>query len=210
MKRGFMYFMFLFAILVGGVTTAGAQSKAVQKMVKKTVKEKRKQGWELHAGTTTLEYALLKYHTYMEEDEENRISIIGIAMGRNPKIGRENAIAHGISSYSSRAKSRVVGKLKELLSSTNTNNKIEEIDKFGAAYEIGVNSKIGTLVRQHYVLKRTGKDGLTEFQVYMSLDESQAKKARLEAAEEAKRKAALPELSQDVIDFIGTPVPAED
>lgn len=35
MKKSFMYFMLIFAVLFGGVATAGAQSKALKKMSKK-------------------------------------------------------------------------------------------------------------------------------------------------------------------------------
>ena len=49
-----------------------------------------------------------------------------------------------------------------------------------------------------------------EFQVYMTLDETAAKKAREEAAREAKKKAALDDLSEQVEEFIGEPVPADE
>ena len=54
-------------------------------------------------------------------------------------------------------------------------------------------------------MKETG-DGNKEFNVYMSIDEAKAKKAREDAAREARKKAALGELSQQVEEFIGEPV----
>ena len=39
MKKSFMYFMLVFAILFGGVASVGAQSKALAKDVKKRVRE---------------------------------------------------------------------------------------------------------------------------------------------------------------------------
>lgn len=84
-----------------------------------------------------------------------------------------------------------------------------EIDKFGAAYESGVNTKISGLVKVHFMLVRE-KGGVKEFQVYMTLDETAAKKAREEAAREAKKKAALDDLSNQVEEFIGEPVPADE
>lgn len=210
MKRSFMYVMLAFAVLFGCVATASAQSKALTKDVKKRAKELKKEGWTLLASTSTLEYALTKYRAYMEEDEDNRIALTGIATGKNVKIGRENAIMNGITSYASRAKSQVVGKVKSIMSSDASSMSEEEIDKFGAAYESGVNAKIGGLVKQHFVLVREGKDGSKEFNVYMSIDEAKAKKAREEAAAEAKRKAGLKELSEQVEEFIGEPVEAED
>lgn len=210
MKKSFMYFMLVFAILFGGVASVGAQSKALAKDVKKRVKELKKEGWTMQASTSTMDYALLKYRTYMEEDEDNRIAINGIAEGKNLKIGRENAIMFGISSYAGRAKAQIQGKLKGLLSADNKEATSEETDRFVAAYEMGVAAKIGGLVKQHFVLVRDMGNGKKEFNVFMSLDESKARKAREEAAETARQKAGLADLSQDVKDFIGEPIEPEE
>ena len=204
-----MYLMLVLAVLFGGVASVSAQSKALEKDVKKRVKELKKEGWKLQASTTTLDYAMLKYRTYLEEDEENRIPLTGIAEGKNLKIGRENAIMNGITSYAGRAKAQVVGKMKSLMSSDAATASEEEIDKFGAAYEAGVNTTISGLVKQHFVLIRDMDNGKKEFNVFMSIDETQAKKAREEAALEAKKKTALGDLSEQVKDFIGEPVEAE-
>lgn len=209
MKRRFMYLMLVLAVLFGGVASVSAQSKALEKDVKKRVKELKKEGWKLQASATTLDYAMLKYRMYLEEDEENRIPLTGIAEGKNLKIGRENAIMNGITSYAGRAKAQVVGKMKSLMSSDAAAASEEEIDKFGAAYEAGVNTKISGLVKQHFVLIRDMDNGKKEFNVFMSIDETQAKKAREEAALEAKKKTALGDLSEQVKDFIGEPVEAE-
>ncbi len=210
MKRRFMYLMLVLAVLFGGVASVSAQSKALEKDVKKRVKELKKEGWKLQASATTLDYAMLKYRMYLEEDEENRIPLTGIAEGKNLKIGRENAIMNGITSYAGRAKAQVVGKMKSLMSSDAAAASEEEIDKFGAAYEAGVNTKISGLVKQHFVLIRDMDNGKKEFNVFMSIDETQAKKAREEAALEAKKKTALGDLSEQVKDFIGEPVEAEE
>lgn len=204
-----MYLMLVLAVLFGGVASVSAQSKALEKDVKKRVKELKKEGWKLQASATTLDYAMLKYRMYLEEDEENRIPLTGIAEGKNLKIGRENAIMNGITSYAGRAKAQVVGKMKSLMSSDAAAVSEEEIDKFGAAYEAGVNTKISGLVKQHFVLIRDMDNGKKEFNVFMSIDETQAKKAREEAALEAKKKTALGDLSEQVKDFIGEPVEAE-
>ena len=209
MKRSFAFFALVCAILFGCAATADAQSKALKKDVKKRVKELTKEGWKPLASSSTLEYAFSKYRTYLEEDPENRIELVGIAIGKNVKIGRENAIMNGITSYASRAKAQVVGKMKGLMSSEASSTPEEEIDKFGAAYESGVNTKIAGLVKQHLVLVKENKDGSKEFNVYMSIDEAKAKKAREEAALAAKKQAALGVLSQQVEEFIGEQVEAE-
>lgn len=205
-----MYVMFAFAVLFGAVASVSARSKALEKDVKKRVKELKEEGWTLQASASTLDYVLLKYRMYLEEDEENRIALTGIATGKNVKIGRENAIMNAITSYAGRAKAQVLGKMKGVVSAdSSTGVSEEEIDKFGAAYESGVNAKIGVLVKQHFVLVRDLENGTKEFNVFMSIDESAAKMAREEAAKEAKEQAALGNLSQQVEEFIGEPVEAE-
>ena len=46
MKRSFAFFALVCAILFGCTATAGAQSKALKKDVKKRVKELTKEGWK--------------------------------------------------------------------------------------------------------------------------------------------------------------------
>lgn len=82
MKRSFAFFALVCAILFGCAATAGAQSKALKKDVKKRVKELTKEGWKPLASSSTLEYAFSKYRTYLEEDPENRIELVGIAIGK--------------------------------------------------------------------------------------------------------------------------------
>lgn len=216
MKKIIAIITTMLLLMVGNVDAVSAQQltkqqeKALQKDVKKRVKELKKAGWEPLASTQTLDYALLKYRTYIESDEENRIPITGIAIGRNNKIGRENAIHSGIASYAGRAKAQVVGKMKSVVSSDANNNSQEEIDRFGAAYESGVNARISGQVKEHFVLVRTAKDGTREYNVFMSIDETAARKAREEAARSAKEKTALGDLSQMVEEFIGEPVAPEE
>ncbi len=218
MKKLLTVFTLLFAFAAAPVAMATpdaeplskAQTKAIEKDAKKRSKELKKAGWEPLASTTTLEYAMIKYRTYIESDEDNRVPITGIAIGRSNKIGRENAIHSGVASYAQRAKAQVVGKVKSVMSSDSHNVSQEEIDKFGAAYEAGVNTKMSGLVKEHFALVRTAKDGSKEFNVFMSIDEAKARKAREDAAREAKEKSHLGTLSEMVDEFIGEPVEADE
>ncbi len=203
MKRFITYVMLVFAIFFAGVTVANAQSKALKKDVEKRVKELKKEGWKLQGSTATLEYVMTKYRVYMEEDEENRIPLLGVAVSKNAKIGRDNAVLNGISDYASREKANIVGKMKSISSSDASKaDAIEEIDKFGAAYETSINVQIPSLIKQHFTLVRTNKDGNMEFNVYMSIDQKDAKEAQRKAAEEARKQAALGKLSEDVKSFL--------
>jgi len=218
MKKLLTVFTLLLAFAAAPVAMAApdaeplskSQTKAIEKDAKKRCKELKKAGWEPLASTTTLEYAMIKYRTYIESDEDNRVPITGIAIGRSNKIGRENAIHSVVASYAQRAKAQVVGKVKSVMSSDSHNVSQEEIDKFGAAYEAGVNTKMSGLVKEHFALVRTAKDGSKEFNVFMSIDEAKARKAREDAAREAKEKSHLGTLSEMVDEFIGEPVEADE
>ncbi len=210
MKKIFAYLTLAVAVLFGSVTVANAQSKELKKDSKKMVKQLKKDGWELMGATSTLDYAVLKYRTYMEEDEENRIAITGFAAGKNDRAAVKNAVNDGITTYATRASANVVGSLKSIVSTDASNlEAVQEIDKFGAAYKSSVNTKIQGLVKQHFVLKRKNSQGNWEITVYMSIDEAAAKKAREEAAIEAKRQAQLEGLSEQVDEFISEPVSVE-
>lgn len=208
MRHRLLSMLLIAVFALGGTSMANAQSKSLIKDVKKTVKEWKKEGWTLLASSTTMEYALTKYRTYLEEDVDNHIEITGVAVNENLKIGRDNAVMNGITNYASRAKAQVVGKMKSIVSSDVNSASEEEIDKFGAAYEVGVNTKLSGMVKVHFVKVRD-KDGKKEFQAFMSIDETVARKAREAAAREAKRKASLDSLSEQVSDFIGQPVPMD-
>lgn len=208
MRHRLLSMLLIAVFALGGASMANAQSKSLMKDVKKTVKEWKKEGWTLLASSTTMEYALTKYRTYLEGDVDNRIEITGVAVNENLKIGRDNAVMNGITNYASRAKAQVVGKMKSIVSSDVNSASEEEIDKFGAAYEVGVNTKLSGMVKVHFVKVRD-KDGKKEFQAFMSIDETVARKAREAAAREAKRKASLDSLSEQVSDFIGQPVPMD-
>ena len=75
MKQRFLDLLLILAVLFGASAAVNAQSKELEKNVKKTVKEWKKAGWSMLASSTTMEYALLKYRTYIEADEDNHDEI---------------------------------------------------------------------------------------------------------------------------------------
>jgi len=96
MKQRIFNVLLAIALVFCGTSVAFAQSKALAKDVKKTCKEWKKAGWSLYATASTMEYALTKYRTYVEADPDNHLVITGLAVGKNPKIGRDNAMMNGI------------------------------------------------------------------------------------------------------------------
>ncbi len=207
------------ALIVAFATTSTAladsnlsakEQKAIEKASKTMSKKLEKEGWKPLAATKPLDYLLTQYNLYLAEDEDNRKGITGIAIGKNNKIGRQNAINDAITGYAARAKAQVVGKIKSIANADNQGESIQEIDKFGAAYESGVNTKIAGIIKEHFVLVKENPNGTKEYNAFLSIDETQARKAREEAAKAAEEKARLDNLSEQVKDFIGEPVEADE
>ena len=184
------------------------EQKELRKQVKNRAKELKKEGWEMVAGIRTLEDALYDYRVYLAEDTENRSELTGVAIGHNPKIGRDNARANALNSYASKAKAQVVGKLKSIAESESALDAEKEIDKFGEAYEQAVNAQISGCIKEHFTLVRTNGTS-KEFNIFMSVDEQKAKKAREEAAKAAQQQTQLGNLFKEVTEFIGESVSVE-
>lgn len=100
--------------------------------------------------------------------------------------------------------------MKSVLAADSHTTTPEEIEKFGAAYEAAVNTKLSGLVKEHFALVRTTSNGAKEFNVFMSIDEVKARKAREEAGRIAQERAQLGSLSEHAEDFIGEPVEPEE
>lgn len=217
MKKLFSFFTAVVLLFCFGATTVNAEvreltkseQKAIEKDSKNRAKELKKEGWRPLASTSTLEFQLVKYRTYLAQDEDNRISIVGISLGSNNKLGRDNAMSAGIANYAVRAKAQVIGKLKSVMSSDFNNVIKDEIDRFGAAYEAAVNVRISSLIKEHFVLIRDDKSGVNEYNVFMSLDETEAKQAREQALREARQQTELGDLTKVVEDFISEKVAEE-
>ena len=120
MKKKFCVFALVCALYCSVVKwQLLVHSPKLEKDVQEKGERVDQRGWKPLASSSTLWVCFfqISYRTYLEEDPENRIELVGIAIGKKCKIGRENAIMNGITSYASRAKAQVVGKMKGLMSS---------------------------------------------------------------------------------------------
>lgn len=214
MKKLFTVLALLLAFTASSAMAAddlsSKEKKSIEKMSKTMSKKLEKEGWKPMAATKTLDYMLTQYNTYLAEDEDNRKGITGIAIGKNNKIGRQNAINDAINGYAARAKAQVVGKIKSVVNSDNLGESAQEIDKFGAAYESAVNARISGIIKEHFVLVKTNPNGTKEYNAFLSIDETQARKAREEAARYAEEKAQIDNLSEQVKTFVGEPIESEE
>lgn len=185
--------------------------KKIEKEAKNKAKEFKKNKWELVASSSTMETELAKYFTYLEEDPENREEIVGIAEGQSPNIARDKARMNALTSYASRAAADVVGKMKSMGSIDGLSGESEEVDRFGQAYEIAVNRHMPEAIREWFMIRQPLANGKGyTYNLFITMDEKAARKARKEAADEARRKANFQDLSTQVDEFIGQPVQKAD
>ena len=176
MKRSFAFFALVCAILFGCAATADAQSKALKKDVKKRVKELTKEGWKplaefFYAGVCFFQVP------HVSGGRSGKPHRAGRYCHRQECKNRQRE-CHNERHYQLCFQSQSTGCRQDerLMSSEASSTPEEEIDKFGAAYESGVNTKIAGLVKQHLVLVKENKDGSKEFNVYMSIDEPKQRK----------------------------------
>ena len=198
------YLVLLLAAVMGFGTLSAQSAKENKKNSKKVAKQKQKEGWEAVNNTLTLDLLYNKYNTTLLEDEENRIAIIGNAMGtNNVKVGKMNAVNAGITEYTTRVAANVTGKLKTIVSSDATSGvDVQEIDKFGAAFESKVKQKLNGLVKTTFTIRKKDANNY-RYEVYMWIDRTAAAREAAIIAKETMDAYKMQSLSDQVEDFIG-------
>ena len=198
------YLILLLAAAMSFGTVSAQSAKEIKKNSKKVAKQKQKEGWEAVNNTLTLDLLYNKYNTTLLEDEENRIAIIGNAMGTsNVKVGKMNAVNAGITEYTTRVAANVTGKLKTIVSSDATSGvDVQEIDKFCAAFESKVKQKLNGLVKTTFTIRKKDANNY-RYEVYMWIDRTAAAREAAIIAKETMDAYKMQSLSDQVEDFIG-------
>ena len=198
------YLILLLAAAMSFGTVSAQSAKEIKKNSKKVAKQKQKEGWEAVNNTLTLDLLYNKDNTTLLEDEENRIAIIGNAMGtNNVKVGKMNAVNAGITEYTTRVAANVTGKLKTIVSSDATSGvDVQEIDKFGAAFESKVKQKLNGLVKTTFTIRKKDANNY-RYEVYMWIDRTAAAREAAIIAKETMDAYKMQSLSDQVEDFIG-------
>ena len=189
-----------------------AQSKAMNKALKKEYKLKKKEfekeKWVIYGTSRSLDVALLKHYEKLNENE-NAHEIVGVATAfKSKNIGKQVATNNACNIYARQAGSYVKGRIVSDMAN-NADDVSAEFDHFYAAYESLVEKEIkGEMKESFSVIRETGKEKATgapiyEMQVFYVVDEDAATAARIRAFENAMRESAAAQKHAKIVsDFI--------
>ena len=166
-----------------------AQTKALNKALKKEYKAKKKElekgGWEIFGSSRSLDVTLKNFYQQLNEDE-NLIVITGFAGAFSQKsIGHEKAAMDAQITYASQASSVISG--RSIRETASISDDIEvEIEKFNSVYEKAVMKEIKNELTEAYsVIRQVDKTSsgkpVYEMQTYYIVDNTAARQARLKA-----------------------------
>ena len=198
------------------VTTAQAQgltkeqAKAVNKEVKKKLKELKKGGYEIFGSSRTLEAVLTKHYTTLETEGDKVIEIVGYSTAKSANLAASAAQNSAANRYATTAGQLVKGRVLSD-GALNSADLAEEFDKFYAAFEGKVQQEIRGELRPSFSVKHSNPDGTISVESYFIVNEDAASRARIKAFENSKNEsAAAQKYAQKVSDFVNERVVPEN
>ncbi|MCX4333442.1 MAG: hypothetical protein OSJ55_01035 [Bacteroidales bacterium] len=205
--------LLLFGIIVSmsiGVfgVQAAAQSKALQKAMKKEYKLKMKEyekgGWKIFGTSHTLDVALLTHYDNLTKDGVTEV--MGTAVSSNKNIGKDKVLMSACVTYAQKIGSNIKGRIVEDMGSVVSTEELAEFEHFYEAYENSVQAEIKGELRNSYSIYRPveiqGKEAY-EFQTYYIVDENEASRARIRAFQNAAKESAVAQkYAEQVSEFI--------
>jgi len=198
------------------VTTAQAQgltkeqAKAVNKEVKKKLKELKKDGYQIFGSSRTLEAVLTKHYTTLETEGDKVLEIVGFSTAKSANLAAAAAQNSAANCYATTAGQLVKGRILSDMAN-DVSNPEAEFDKFYAAYEGKVQQEIRGELRPSFSVKHNNPDGTISVQAFYIVNEDAASRARIKAFENSKNEsAAAQKYAQKVSDFINERVVPEN
>ena len=166
-----------------------AQTKALNKALKKEYKAKKKElekgGWEIFGSSRSIDVTLMNFYQQLNEDE-NLIVVTGFADAFSQKsIGHEKAAMEAQKTYASQASSVISG--RSIQETASMSDDVEaEFKKFNSIYEKAVMKEIKNELTEAYsVIRQVDKTSsgkpVYEMQTYYIVDNTAARQARLRA-----------------------------
>ena len=187
---------------------AAAQSKALQKAMKKEYKLKMKEyekgGWKIFGTSHTLDVALLAHYDNLTKDGVTEV--MGTAVSSNKNIGKDKVLMSACVTYAQKIGSNIKGRIVEDMGSVVSTEELAEFEHFYEAYENSVQAEIKGELRNSYSIYRPveiqGKEAY-EFQTYYIVDENEASRARIRAFQNAAKESAVAQkYAEQVSEFI--------
>ncbi len=187
---------------------AAAQSKALQKAMKKEYKLKMKEyekgGWKIFGTSHTLDVALLAHYDNLTKDGVTEV--MGTAVSSNKNIGKDKVLMSACVTYAQKIGSNIKGRIVEDMGSVVSTEELAEFEHFYEAYENSIQAEIKGELRNSYSIYRPveiqGKEAY-EFQTYYIVDENEASRARIRAFQNAAKESAVAQkYAEQVSEFI--------
>lgn len=167
-----------------------ALEKAQKKEMKQKMKDYKKGGYEI-LGSRSMEVALLKHYSKLNELGDNGMVFEGYAANSKSKNSVEQmAINNATIKYAQKAGSTVKGRVVSDIFADGTNNE-GEFEKLYAAYERLIEQKVRNVLEPSYSVIRKNADGTYEIQSFFIVDETKARTARKAALENALTESKL-------------------
>jgi len=200
--------MLLMAFCLTMPVTVNAQSKAVKKMVKAKLKDYKSKGYEIFGSSLTLETALTKHYTNLEEKGEKVREIAGFGKAKSFNLAANSAKNSAANSYAQDCSAMIKGRVLRDMASDVANNEAE-FDKFYAAYEGKVEQEIRGELRPSFSVKKDNPDGTISVESYFLVDEDAASRARIQAFKNSQTASEIAQrYAQRVSDFVNERVEA--
>lgn len=162
--------------------------KAQEKQRKEVVKRFKKEKWQLLGSTNSLDVALLKHWTKLDQNEAAREEVGISTRSQSKNVGIQMAINNACTSYAAKAGSTVKGRVISDLAGDGIDTGAE-FEHFYGAYERLVEKEIKGEMQPSFTVIRNNPDGTYEIQTFFIIDESAASKARIRAFEQAAKES---------------------
>ncbi|MCH5215325.1 MAG: hypothetical protein J1F10_00175 [Muribaculaceae bacterium] len=167
-----------------------ALAKAQKKEMSQKMKEYKKGGYEI-LGSRTMEVALLKHYSKLNELGDNGLVFEGYAANTKSKNTAEQmALNNATIKYAQKAGSTIKGRVVSDIFADGTDSE-GEFEKFYAAYERIVEQKVKNVLVPSYSVIKQKPDGTYEIQSFFIVDETKARNARKAALESALTESEL-------------------
>lgn len=162
--------------------------KAQEKQRKEVVKRFKKEKWQLLGSTSSLDVALLKHWTKLDQNEGAREEVGISTRSQSKNVGMQMAINNACTSYAAKAGSTVKGRVISDLAGDGIDTGAE-FEHFYGAYERLVEKEIKGEMQPSFTVIRNNPDGTYEIQTFFIIDENAASKARIRAFEQAAKES---------------------
>ena len=186
-----------------------AQAKAVNKEVKKKLKDYKQKGYEIFGSSRTLEAVLTKHLSTLESKEGKVVEVVGFSQAKSRNLAATAAQNSAANRYATTCSQQVKGRVLADMAADVANQEAE-FDKFYAAFEGKVQQEIKGELRQSFAVAKQNADGTISVEAYYLVDDDAASRARINAFKNSQQESAIAQkYAQKLSDFINERVVPE-